>query len=142
QDHVIQTLVSRAGHLGVLTHDVEILFKRANPVLATKLLAILSLRHQRNDFASSAHTCHPFWSRASDGSHGSHGCKRFQGLECARVETGLPTRGEIGTTLLGGIRFLSEPIGGSRARSVLRAHARACKSAAKDYRLDQAGVAG
>ncbi len=59
QDHVVETLVGSADHLGVFPHDIQVFRERADPILTSELFAVLALRHKGDDFPSVAHLISP-----------------------------------------------------------------------------------
>ncbi len=55
EDHVVDALIGGPRHLGGFAYDVEIFLESADPIFAAKLVAVLSLRDDRNDFTSINH---------------------------------------------------------------------------------------
>src|SRR5689334_11537879 len=54
-DHVIDTLERIASRFRLLPNEVEVFLERTDPVFLAKLIKVLSLSNQRNDFTTVAH---------------------------------------------------------------------------------------
>ena len=74
QDHVVEPLIGSPGDFRMLTHDVQVLGERTDPVLASELFAILTLGYKRNYLASVAHLASP----VSDFDQAGLPCGRFE----------------------------------------------------------------